>query len=43
MTSGDHSDYRIIKIDQNTDKSRGDLKRLAVTENAAENHQLTLV
>ena len=30
-TSGDHPDYSIIKIDQNTEKSSGDLKRFAVT------------
>ena len=30
-TRGDHPDYSIIKIGQNTEKSPGDLKRLAVT------------
>ena len=30
-TSRDHSDYSIIKIDQNTEKNSGDLNRLAVT------------
>ena len=29
--SGDHPDYSIFKIVQNTEKSPGDLKRLAVT------------
>ena len=29
--SGDHSDYNIIKIGQNTQKSPGDLRRLAVS------------
>ena len=27
----DHSDYRVVKINQNTEKSSGDLKKLAVT------------
>ena len=31
-TSGHHSDYSIIKIRQNTEKSPGDLRRLAVTQ-----------
>ena len=30
-TSGEHPDYSIIKIGQNTKKSPGDFKRLAVT------------
>ncbi len=30
-TSGDRPDYSIIKINQNTEKSPGDLRRLAVT------------
>ena len=42
-TSGDHADYSIIKIDQNTEKCPGDLKRLAVTQTPVRNHQLTLV
>ena len=29
--SGDYSDYSIIKIGQNTEKSPGDLRRLIVT------------
>ena len=29
-TSGDHSNYNIIDIGQNTEKSPGDLRRLAV-------------
>ena len=41
--SGDHPDYSIIKISQNTEKSPGDLKRLAVTQTPVRNHQLTLV
>ena len=31
-TSGDHPDYSIIKIGQNTEKSPGNLKRLALTQ-----------
>ena len=37
-TSGDHPNYSIIKIGQNTKKSPGDLKRLAVTQTPVENH-----
>ena len=33
-TSGDHPNYSIIEIGQNTEKSPGDLKRLAVTHSA---------
>ena len=29
--SGDHIDYKIVKISQNTKESLGDLRRLAVT------------
>ena len=32
-TSRDHPDYSIIKIGQNTEKSPGDLRRLAITQN----------
>ena len=41
--SGDHSDYSVIKIDQNTQKSPGDLRRLAVTQTPVKAHQLMLV
>ena len=34
---------QIIKIGQNTEKSPGDLSRLAVTQTLVENYQLTLV
>ena len=40
---GEHPDYSIIKIRQNTEKSPGDLRKLAVTQTQVENHQLTLV
>ena len=40
-TSGDHSNYSIVEIDQNTKKGPGDLRRFAVTQTPVENHQLT--
>ena len=36
-TSGDHPNYSIIEIGQNTEKSPGDLKRLAVTQISVRN------
>ena len=42
-TSGDHPDHSIIKISQNTEKSPGDLRKLAFTQTPVENHQLMLV
>ena len=42
-TSGDHPDCSIIKIGQNTEKSPGVLRRLAVTQTPVRNHYLTLV
>ena len=42
-TSGDHSNYSIIEIGQNTKKSPGNLRKLAVTRTPVRNHQLTLV
>ena len=42
-TSGDHPNYSSAEIDQNTEKSPGDLRRLAVTQTPVENHQLMLV
>ena len=41
--SGDHSNDSIIKIGQNTEKSPGDLRRLAVTYCPVRNQQLTLM
>ena len=41
--SGDHRNYSIITIGQNTEKSPEDLKRFAGAQTPAENHQLTLV
>ena len=41
--SGDHPNYNIIKIGQNTEKSPGDLRRLAVTQTLVKAYQLTLI
>ena len=40
--SGDYPDYSIIKMGQNTEKSPGDLRRLAVSQNSVNVHQLAL-
>ena len=40
---GDCPDYRIVEIDQNTEKSPGDLRRLVVTQTLVKNHQLMLM
>ena len=42
-TSGYHPNYSIIENDQNTEKSPGDLRRLAVTQTPVKDHQLTLM
>ena len=42
-TSGDHLSYSISEIGQNTEKSPGNLRRLAVTQTPVRNHRLTLV
>ena len=39
---GDHPYSSDIKIDSNTEKSPGDLRRLTVTQTSVEDHQLTL-
>ena len=39
----DHTNYSIVEIGQNSKKSPGDLRRLAVTQTPVEDHQLTLV
>ena len=36
--SGDHPNYSIIENGQNTEKSPGDLRRLAITQSPVENH-----
>ena len=38
-TSEDCPNYSILEIGQNTEKSPGDLRRLAVTQTPVENHQ----
>ena len=40
-TNGDRPNYSIIKIGQNTAKSSGDLRKLAVSQTPMKNHQLT--
>ena len=40
-TSGDNPNYSIIENGQNTEKSPGDLSRLAVSQTQVKNHQLT--
>ena len=42
-TSGDHLNYNIIENDQNTEKSPGDLRRLAVTQTQVKDHQVKLM
>ena len=42
-TSGDHPNYCIIEINQNTEKSPGDLRKLAVNQTPMKDHQLTLL
>ena len=41
--SGDHSKFNIVEIGQNTEKSPGDLRRLAVTQTPMKNYRLMLV
>ena len=41
--SGDHPNYSIVEIGQNSKKSPGNLWRLDVTQTPGENHQLMLV
>ena len=41
-TNKDHPNYSIVEIGQNTKKSPGNLRRLAVTQTPVENHQLSL-
>ena len=37
------ADFSITKISQNTEKSHGGMRRLAITQTPAKDHQLTLV
>ena len=42
-TRGDHQNYYIIENGQNTEKSPGDLRKLAVTQTPVKDNQLTLM
>ena len=42
-TGGDHPNYYIIENGQNTEKSLGNLRRLAVTQTPVKDHQLTVI
>ena len=42
-SSGDHPNNSITENCQNTEKSPGDLRRLAVTQSPVKDHQLTLM
>ena len=42
-TNQDYPNNSLVKICQNTEKSPGDLKRLAVTQPPVKDHQLMLV
>ena len=42
-TSGDYPTYYIIETGQNTEKSPGDLRRLAVTQTSVKDNQLMLI
>ena len=42
MTNWDHTNFYIIVIGQNTEKSPENLRRLAVIQTPVKNHQLTL-
>ena len=43
LPSGDHPNNSIFENGQNTEKSPGDLRRLAVTQSLVKDHQLTLM
>ena len=43
LTSGDHPNYYIIENGQNSEKSPGDLRKLAVTQTPEIGDQLTLM
>ena len=42
-TSGNHPNYSIIEYGQNTEKSPGDLRILAITQTPVKENQLTLI
>ena len=41
--SGDHPNYNNFENGHNAEKSPGDLRRVAVTQTPAKNHQLKLM
>ena len=41
--SGDHPNYSIVENGQNTEKSPGESRRLAVTQTPVKDHQITLM
>ena len=41
--SGDHPNYSNFENGQNTEKSPGDLRRLAVTKTSVKNHPVKLM
>ena len=43
LSGRDYPNDSIAEYDQNTEKSPGDLKRLAVTQTPVKNHQLILM
>ena len=43
QTSGDHPNDSIVENGQNTKKSPGDLRRLAITQTPVKNHRLRLM
>ena len=43
QTTGDHPNCSIIENEQNTEKSPGDLRRLAATQTPVKDHQLMLM
>ena len=43
MTSGDHPNYSSVENGQNTEKSPGHLRRLAVTQIPVKDHRITLI
>ena len=42
-TNGDHLNYSIVEVGQNTEKSPGDLRRLSATQPLVKDNQLMLV
>ena len=43
MTGRDYPNYNIMEDGQNTERSPGDLKRLAITQTPLKDHQLKLM